>query len=148
MAATIQIDIVSAEKPLFSGQAREVFALAAEGEVGILPQHTQFLSTLKPGLVRVVREDQSEEHFFVAGGVLEVQPDVVTILADSALRADDLDEARALEAKQRAEEAMKKAQSEVDFAKAEAELAEAVAQIEAITKLRERLGKQGLTVSH
>ncbi len=144
MAATIQVDIVSAEQQLFSGKANEVFALAAEGEVGILPHHTQFLSTLKPGLVRIVSGDE-EEHFFVAGGVLEVQPEVVTILADSALRAEDLDEARALEAKQRAEEAMQKAQSEIDFAKAESELAEAVAQLEAITKLRERLSKQGLT---
>jgi len=147
MAVSMQVDIVSAEQPLFSGKANEVFALAAEGEVGILPHHTQFLSTLKPGLVRIVSGDE-EEHFFVAGGILEVQPEVVTILADSAIRAEDLDEARALEAKQRAEEAMKKAQSEVDFAKAEAEMAEAVAQLEAITKLRERLEKKGLTVSH
>ncbi len=147
MAVSMQVDIVSAEQPLFSGKANEVFALAAEGEVGILPHHTQFLSTLKPGLVRIVSGDE-EENFFVAGGILEVQPEVVTILADSAIRADDLDEAKALEAKQRAEEAMKKAASEVDFAKAEAEMAEAVAQLEAITKLRERLGKQGLTGSH
>lgn len=147
MAVSMQVDIVSAEQPLFSGKANEVFALAAEGEVGILPHHTQFLSTLKPGLVRIVSGDE-EEYFFVAGGILEVQPEVVTILADSAIRADDLDEAKALEAKQRAEEAMKKAQSEVDFAKAEAEMAEAIAQLEAITKLRERLGRQGLTVSH
>ena len=144
MAATIQVDIVSAEQPLFSGKANEVFALAAEGEVGILPHHTQFLSTLKPGLVRIVSGDE-EEHFFVAGGILEVQPDVVTILADSAIRAADLDEAKALEAKQRAEEAMKKAQSEIDFAKAESEFAEAVAQLAAISKLRERLGKSGMT---
>jgi len=147
MAVSMQVDIVSAEQPLFSGKANEVFALAAEGEVGILPHHTQFLSTLKPGLVRIVSGDE-EEHFFVAGGILEVQPEVVTILADSAIRAEDLDEARALEAKQRAEEAMKKAESDVDFAKAQAELSEAVAQLEAISKLRERLGKQGLTVSH
>ena len=147
MAVSMQVDIVSAEQPLFSGKANEVFALAAEGEVGILPHHTQFLSTLKPGLVRIVSGDE-EENFFVAGGILEVQPEVVTILADSAIRADDLDEAKALEAKQRAEEAMKKAESDVDFAKAEAEMAEAVAQLEAITKLRERLGKQGLTGSH
>ncbi len=147
MAVSMQVDIVSAEQPLFSGKANEVFALAAEGEVGILPHHTQFLSTLKPGLVRIVSGDE-EEHFFVAGGILEVQPEVVTILADSAIRADDLDEAKALEAKQRAEEAMKKAESDVDFAKAQAELSEAVAQLEAISKLRERLGKQGLTVSH
>jgi F-type H+-transporting ATPase subunit epsilon len=143
----MQVDIVSAEQPLFSGKANEVFALAAEGEVGILPHHTQFLSTLKPGLVRIVSGDE-EEHFFVAGGILEVQPEVVTILADSAIRADDLDEAKALEAKQRAEEAMKKAESDVDFAKAQAELSEAIAQLEAISKLRERLGRQGLTVSH
>ncbi|SIO15920.1 ATP synthase F1 subcomplex epsilon subunit [Sulfurivirga caldicuralii] len=147
MAVSMQVDIVSAEQPLFSGKANEVFALAAEGEVGILPHHTQFLSTLKPGLVRIVSGDE-EEHFFVAGGILEVQPEVVTILADSAIRADDLDEAKALEAKQRAEEAMKKAESEVDFAKAQAELSEAIAQLEAISKLRERLGKRGLTVSH
>ena len=143
MAVSIQVDIVSAEGSLFSGKAERVFAQAANGEVGILPHHTQFLSTLKPGLVRVVSGDE-EDTFFVNGGILEVQPDMVTVLADTALRASDLDEAAALEAKQRAEEAMEKAQNDVDFSRAQGELAEAVAQIQAISALKERLQKQGL----
>ncbi|KUJ72392.1 F0F1 ATP synthase subunit epsilon [Thiomicrospira sp. WB1] len=144
MAVSMQVDIVSAEGSMFSGKADRVFAQAADGEVGILPKHTQLLSNLKPGQVRVVSGDE-EDSFFINSGVLEVQPDVVTILADTAIRAEDLDESQALEAKRRAEEAMDQAKSDTDIARAQVELAEAVAQIQTITKLRDRLQKTGMS---
>ena len=143
MAVSMQVDIVSAEGSMFSGKADMVFAQAADGEVGILPKHTQLLSQLKPGQVRVVSGDE-EDNFFINSGILEVQPDVVTILADTAIRAEDLDEVAAEEAKRRAEEAMEQAKSDTDIARAQIELAEAVAQIQTITKLRDRLQKTGL----
>lgn len=143
MAVSMQVDIVSAEGELFSGKAEMLFAQAADGEVGIMPHHTQFLSSLKPGTVRVVSGDE-EDHFYISGGIIEIQPHVVTVLADSAIRAGDLDEAEANAAKQRAEEAMTNAKSDTDIARAQIELAEAVAQIQAITKLRDRLHKTGL----
>ena len=143
MAVTMQVDIVSAEGEIFSGKAEMLYAQAADGEVGILPHHTQFLSSLKPGSVRVVT-DGEEEHFYVNGGIIEIQPSVVTVLADSAVRAGDLDEAEALAAKQRAVEAMDNAKSETDIAKAQVELAEAVAQIQSISKMRDRLHKTGM----
>ncbi|MBN2865278.1 MAG: F0F1 ATP synthase subunit epsilon [Thiotrichales bacterium] len=143
MAVTMQVDIVSAEGEIFSGKAEMLYAQAADGEVGILPHHTQFLSSLKPGSVRVVA-DGTEEHFYVNGGIIEIQPSVVTVLADSAIRAGDLDEAEALAAKQRAVEAMDNAKSETDIAKAQVELAEAVAQIQSISKMRDRLHKTGM----
>lgn len=143
MAVSMQVDIVSAEGQIFSGQADQVFALAANGEVGILPKHTQFLSQLKPGTVRVLSGDE-EDHFYVNGGILEIQPDVVTVLADTAVRAEDLDEAAALEAKQRAEEAMKNAKTDIDITKAETEFAEALAMLDSISKLKDRLHKKGL----
>ena len=138
MAVTMQVDIVSAEGQIFSGKAEMLFAQAADGEVGILPHHTQFLSRLKPGTVRVVSGDE-EQHFYVNSGIIEIQPSMVTVLADSAIRAADLDEAEAQAAKQRAEEAMANAKSETDIARAQVELAEAVAQIQSISKLRDRL---------
>ncbi|BCN94434.1 ATP synthase epsilon chain [Thiomicrorhabdus immobilis] len=143
MAVSMQVDIVSAEGEIFSGKAEMLFAQAADGEVGIMPHHTQFLSSLKPGTVRVVSGDE-EDHFYISGGIIEIQPHVVTVLADSAVRAADLDEAEATAAKQRAEEAMTNAKSETDIARAQVELAEAVAQIQAISKLRDRLHKTGL----
>lgn len=143
MAVTMQVDIVSAEGAIFSGKAEMLYAQAADGEVGILPHHTQFLSTMKPGSVRVVMGNE-EEHFYVNGGIIEIQPSVVTVLADSAIRADDLDEAQAITAKQRAVEAMENAKSDTDIAKAQIELAEAVAQIQSISKLRDRLHKTGM----
>lgn len=143
MAVTMQVDIVSAEGAIFSGKAKMLYAQAADGEVGILPHHTQFLSSLKPGSVRIVTEDD-EEHFYVNGGIIEIQPSVVTVLADSAIRADDLDEAKAVTAKQRAVEAMDNAKSDTDVAKAQVELAEAVAQIQSISKFRDRLHKTGM----
>jgi F-type H+-transporting ATPase subunit epsilon len=141
MAMTIHVDVVSAEQSIFSGVAEFIAAPAAAGEVGIYPRHAPFISRMKPGTVRVKIPDQAEEElFFVSGGILEVQPQVVTILADTALRGKDLDEAKALEAKQRAEEAMKDRSATMDYAKAEAELAEAVAQIRAIQKIRKQSG--------
>lgn len=143
MAVSMQVDIVSAEGEIFSGKADMLFAQAANGEVGILPFHTQFLSQLKPGEVRVKSGDE-EDSFFVNSGILEVQPHVVTILADTAVRSKDLDEAAALEAKQRAEEAMDNAKTDLDITRAQIDLAEAVAQIQTITKLRDRLEKTGM----
>ncbi|WP_319380632.1 F0F1 ATP synthase subunit epsilon [Thiomicrorhabdus sp.] len=143
MAVSMQVDVVSAEGSIFSGKAEMVFAQAADGEVGIMPHHTQFISQLKPGTVRVVSGDE-EGLFYVNSGIIEVQPSVVTILADTAIRAGDLDEAEAQAAKQRAEEAMSNAKSETDIARAQIELAEAVAQIQSISKMRDRLHKTGL----
>ncbi|WP_019557530.1 F0F1 ATP synthase subunit epsilon [Thiomicrorhabdus arctica] len=143
MAVSMQVDIVSAEGEIFSGKAEMLFAQAADGEVGIMPHHTQFLSQLKPGTVRVVSGDE-EDHFYISGGIIEIQPSMVTVLADSAIRAADLDEAQANAAKQRAVEAMDNAKSDTDIARAQVELAEAVAQIQAITKLRDRLHKTGM----
>jgi len=140
----MQVDIVSAEGSMFSGKADMVFAQAADGEVGILPKHTQLLSQLKPGQVRVISGDE-EDLFFINSGIIEIQPEIVTILADTAIRAEDLDHAAAEEAKQRAEEAMEQAKSDTDIARAQIELAEAVAQIQTITKLRDRLQKTGLS---
>ena len=136
---TVHVDIVSAEQSIFSGLAEFVSAPAQMGEVGIYPRHAPMLTRIKPGAVRIKLPDQEEEELiFVSGGMLEVQPSVVTILADTAIRGNDLDEAKATEAKQRAEEAMKDRSSAIDYAKAQAELAEAVAQLAAIQKLRKR----------
>jgi len=138
---TIHVDIVSAENEIFSGPAEMIFAPAIMGEVGILPRHAPLLTQLKPGDVRVKLPDGQEEIFYVSGGMLEVQPHVVTVLSDTALRAKDVDEAAALEAKQRAEQAIQDRTSEFEYAKAQAELAEAVAQLQAIQKLRDRSGR-------
>jgi len=137
MAMTIHVDIVSAESEIFSGTAEIVFAPAVMGEVGILPLHAPLLTALKPGEVRVKNGDK-EESFYVSGGMLEVQPHVVTVLSDTAVRAKDIDEAAALEAKQRAEDALQDKTSEFEYAKAQSELAEAVAQLQAIKKLKSR----------
>lgn len=139
MAMTMQVDIVSAEETFFSGVAEFIAAPSILGEVGVYPRHAPMLTRLKPGSVRVKRAMSDEEELiYVSGGILEVQPDVVTVLADSAVRGEDLDEAKALEAKQRAVEAMKDKAAAMEFAKAEAELAEAVAQLAAIQKLRKK----------
>ena len=139
MAMTVHVDIVSAEGQIHSGLAEMVFAPAEMGEVGIAPRHTPLLTRLKPGDVRVQNGGQFE-HFYVSGGILEVQPHVVTILADTATRARDLDEAQALEAKRRAEEALAGKAADFEYAKAQAELAEAVAQLRTIQKLRKKRG--------
>ncbi len=143
MSATMQLDIVSAEGLIFSGKIDRFFALAANGEVGILPHHTQLITTLKPGEVRVVAGDETS-FFYVSGGVLEIQPDVATILADTAIRAKDLDEAAAQEAMERAKEAMENAQSDLDVTRAQTALAEAAAQMAMMGRLRDQLSKQGL----
>jgi F-type H+-transporting ATPase subunit epsilon len=136
MSMTIHVDIVSAEEQIFSGPAEMVYAPAIMGEVGIAPRHTPFISPLKPGEVRLDVGGGKEEFFFISGGLLEVQPHVVTVLSDTAIRADDLDEAAALEAKKRAEAALADQKSDIDIAKARAEIAAAAAQIAAIKKLR------------
>ncbi len=138
MAMTIHVDIVSAEKSIFSGNAEMVFAPAIMGEVGILPRHAPMLTRLKPGEVRVKLSGGEEESFYVSGGILEIQPHVVTVLADTAARARDLDEAAAQEAKQRAEEALKNQKGEIDYARAQAELAEAIAQLNALKRLKKK----------
>jgi F-type H+-transporting ATPase subunit epsilon len=137
MAMTIHVDIVSAEKTLYSGSAEVVIAPGQRGELGIYPRHTPLLTTLKPGSVRIKVPDQAEEELiYVSGGILEVQPNVVTILSDSAIRGADLDEAKAQEAMRAAEEAMKDKAATIDYAQAQIELAQAVAQLAAIKKLR------------
>ena len=141
MALTIHVDVVSAEKSLFSGMAEVVVVPGEMGELGIYPRHAPLLTRIKPGSVRLKIPNQSEEELiYVSGGMLEVQPSVVTILADTAIRGADLDEARSLEAKRAAEEAMKNRTSDMDYAQAQAELAEAVAQLHAIQKLRKQAG--------
>jgi F-type H+-transporting ATPase subunit epsilon len=138
MANTIHVDIVSAEEQIFSGEAEMVYAPAVMGEVGIAPLHTPLISPLKPGEVRLDMGGGKEEFFFISGGILEVQPHVVTVLSDTAIRADDLNEAAALEAKKRAEAALEDQKSGLDIAKAKAEIAAAAAQIAAIKKLRRK----------
>jgi F-type H+-transporting ATPase subunit epsilon len=139
MANTIQVDVVSAEELIFSGQAEFVVLPGVVGELGILPGHTPLLTQIKPGAVRMKLPGAADEEFvFVQGGFLEVQPKHVTVLADTAIRAKDLDEVAALEAKKAAEEAMQNKTSGEEIAQAEAELAGALAQLEAIRKLRHR----------
>ena len=134
--ATIHVDIVSAEGEIFSGEAAMVFAPASEGDIGVAPRHAPLLSLLKPGEVRVQTPDGQELHFFVGGGAIEVQPSKVTVLADTALRAKDIDEAAALAAKQRAEEALRDRPGHITQAEALAELARAAAQLKIIERLR------------
>ncbi len=140
MAMTIHVDIVSAESEIFSGLAEMVFAPASEGEVGIAPRHTPMMTQLSPGEVRLKLSDGEEEFFYVSGGMLEVQPHVVTILSDTAERAEDLDEAAAIEARQAAEDSITNRAAEMDYAKAQTELAEAIAQLQTIQRLRKRMG--------
>jgi len=136
MAMTMHVNIVSAEKQLFSDTAEVVVAPASQGEVGIHPRHTQMLTTLKPGEVRVTKQGGEEESIYVSGGILEVQPHVVTILSDTAVRGADLDESAALAAKERAEQALKDKAGDMEEAEALARLAESVAQLRMIEKLR------------
>lgn len=141
MASTIHVDVVSAEEQIFSGDAEFVVLPGVLGELGIYPRHTPLLTEIRPGAVRIKLPDRAEEEFvFVQGGFLEVQPHIVTVLADTAIRAKDLDEAKALDAKRAAEEAMQNKTSKEEIAKAEAELSAALAQLEAIRKLRNRAG--------
>ncbi len=139
MAHTIQVDVVSAEEQIFSGEAKFVALPGEAGELGILPRHTPLITRIKPGAVRIERADNGEEEFvFVAGGILEVQPGTVTVLADTAIRGHDLDEAKALEAKKMAEEAIRNAKSDIDLAAAQSEFAAMAAQLAAIAKLRKK----------
>ncbi len=142
MAMTMKLNIVSAEKEIFSNLAEMVIAPGEMGDLGIMPQHSQLLSTLKAGEVIITEQGGNQESVYISGGLLEVQPHVVTILSDTALRAKDLDEHSAKEAKERAEEILKDQDSEMNFAKAEAQLAEAIAQLKLIEKLRKKKGGQ------
>ncbi|MGA2552085.1 MAG: F0F1 ATP synthase subunit epsilon [Burkholderiaceae bacterium] len=137
--STIHVDVVSAEQSIFSGEAEFVALPGEEGELGIFPRHTPLITRIRPGAVRIRIPNQSEEEFvFVAGGILEVQPHVVTVLSDTAIRGQDLDEAKAAEAKRLAEEALTNKEGHLDLAKAQAELAVAIAQLAAIQKLRNK----------
>ena len=139
MAATIHVDVVSAEEQIFSGEAKFVALPGENGELGILPRHTPLITRIRPGAVRIQRADSGEEEFvFVAGGILEVQPGTVTVLADTAIRGKDLDEAKAAEAKRHAEEALKNAKSDIDVARAQSELAVYAAQIAALRRLMKK----------
>ncbi|MGB5737032.1 MAG: F0F1 ATP synthase subunit epsilon [Thiohalocapsa sp.] len=140
MAMTVHVDIVCAEGAIHSGLATMVYAPGEMGELGIAPRHSPLITRLKPGDVRVDTGSGEMEHFYVSGGMLEVQPDVVTVLADTAIRADNIDEAKALEAKRRAEDALAGQTAEFEYAKAQVELAEAIAQLRAIEKLRKTKG--------
>jgi F-type H+-transporting ATPase subunit epsilon len=137
--ATLHVDVVSAEALIFSGEAKFVALPGENGELGILPRHTPLITRIKPGAVRIQRADNDHEEFiFVAGGILEVQPGTVTVLADTAIRGKDLDEAKATEAKKQAAEAMKNAKSDIDLAAAQGEFAAMAAQLAAIQKLRRK----------
>ena len=136
--ATLHVDVVSAEEQIVSGEAKFVALPGESGELGILPKHTPLITRIKPGAVRIEKADGSEEFVFVAGGILEVQPGKVTVLADTAIRGKDLDEAKAVEAKKLAEEAMKNAKSDIDFAAAQGEFAAMAAQIAALRKFRKK----------
>ena len=140
MSMTAHVDIVSAEKAIFSGMAEMIYAPAEMGEVGIAPRHAPMLTRMKPGEVRVQQPGGEEQDFFISGGLLEVQPHVVTILADTAVRATDLDEAAVIQAKNRAEAAMLDKQATIDYATAQAELVQAAAQLQAIDRIRKRSG--------
>lgn len=139
MANTIHVDVVSAEESIYSGEAEFVVLPGEAGELGIYPRHTPLITRIKPGAVRIKPAEGGEEALiFVAGGILEVQPNVVTVLADTAIRGHDLDEAKAMEAQKRAQESLQDRTGKMEYAKALAELAEAAAQLAAIRRLRER----------
>lgn len=131
----MQVEVVSAENAIFSGEASMLIATATAGELGIYPNHTPLLTTLKPGDVRVETPDGEEQVIYVSGGILEVTPKKVTVLSDTALRADDIDEAAALEAQRKAEQALKDSKADIDYARAKAELAQAAAQLQALKKM-------------
>jgi F-type H+-transporting ATPase subunit epsilon len=135
---TLHVDVVSAEEEIFSGEAEFVALPGESGELGIYPLHTPLITRIRPGSVRIRLPGGVEELVFVAGGILDVQPDMVTVLAETAIRGRDLDEAKANEARRQAQEALSNTTSRIDYAKAQAELAEAIAQLQAISRLRDR----------
>jgi F-type H+-transporting ATPase subunit epsilon len=139
MTATLRLDIVSAEQAIFSGEAEMVLVTGEMGELGIAPGHSPLLTSIKPGEIIALLPNKTEEIFYVKGGMLEVQPYIVTVLADTIIRATDIDEAAALQAKALAEQKLAEKRSDIDFAKASTELAEAMAQIRAIQKLKKRV---------
>ena len=143
MGISVHCDIVSADEEIFSGLVEMVVATGVLGDLGIAPGHAPLLTELKPGPVRVIRQGGEEEVYYVSGGFLEAQPSVVTILADTALRADDVDEAAALEAKKRAEQALSQAGGEFDYSRAAGMLAEAAAQLRALDQLKKKMGRGG-----
>ena len=134
----MHLDIVSAEEEIFSGNVKNIIAAAMMGEVGIFPKHTPMITPLKSGEVKIITDQDEEKLFFISGGILEVQPDIVTVLADTAIRGEDLDEAKAAESKKRAEEALADKSDNIDAAKALAELAQAAAQLKMIEKIRKK----------
>ena len=134
----MHLDIVSAEEEIFSGNVKNIIAAAMMGEVGVFPKHTPMITPLKSGEVKIITDQDEEKLFFISGGVLEVQPDIVTVLADTAIRGEDLDEAKAAESKKRAEEALADKSDNIDAAKALAELAQAAAQLKMIEKIRKK----------
>lgn len=136
MAMTLHLDVVSAEMELFSGTVSAVFAPARMGDVGIYPRHTPLVTSLRPGELKIEMEGKEDQYLYVSGGILEVQPHVVTVLSDTAIRAEDLDEAQAMEAKQRAEDALRDQKGDLDAAKAQAELARAAEQLRMIERMR------------
>lgn len=138
-SATLRLDIVSAEKQIFSGEVEMIFVTGEMGELGIAPGHSQLLTTLKPGYVRAILPNREEEVFYISGGMLEIQPYIASVLADTAMRADDIDEAAAIVAKEQAEKLLAGKSSAMDIAKATVELVEAVAQIRAIQHLKKRI---------
>ncbi len=140
MAITVHCDIVSAEQAIFSGLVELVVATGIEGELGIAPGHTPLLTELVPGPIRLIKQNGDEEVFYLSGGYLEVQPDLVTVLADTAIRADDMNEAAAIEAKRQAELALEKRGDDFDYSRASAQLAEAAAQLRTLQKIRKKLG--------
>ncbi len=138
MSMTIKVDIVSAEGEIYSGSAEMIFAPAEMGEVGIAPRHAPFITRLNPGEVRVKVNEEEQYPFYISGGLLEVQPHLVTVLADTAIRAKDIDEAAALEAKAKAEEALQDKSGKIDYAKAQAQLLEAMMQLKTLDRLRKK----------
>lgn len=142
MAMTVHCDIVSAEEAIFSGLVEIVVAAGEGGDLGIRPGHAALVTSLKPGPVRVIKQNGEEEIFYVSGGFIEVQPNSVTVLADSALRADNIDEAAALEAKKHAEQALENQSGDFDYSRAAAQLAEAAAQIRTMQQIRQKMGKR------
>lgn len=139
MASNFHCDIVSAEGEIFSGDVTGVYATGESGELGIMPNHAQLITRLKPGHVRVTRENEEEQFYYVSGGMMEVQPHLVTVLADTAIRGVDLDEQAATTAKEEAERALQDKSAEIDLAQAQAQLAEAIAQLQALQRLRKKL---------